>query len=111
MGDRPIKGLILYAASINHNLTFGVERKYRVESNYKRSRLVVFEGEEFMLLAEIILDGRNVFTDKDGSGNGIGESIENIKTPATGFWKMTIENLDGYIDNVMYSHSQITQEL
>ena len=94
---------------ITHGMSLDVERKYRITSSGSRTRLYISEGDDFIKVAEVYLDADNIFSISDKDGNLVGEKVENSRTPYTGLWKMTIDRLDGHIDNLTYTNTVVTQ--
>ncbi len=91
--------------SFSHNLDLATEQKYKITGNDNQARLFIGNT----LIANVELNADNVFTAKDASGNVLGEPTTNVRTPNSGFWKMSVNSLSGYIDNAEYSSSVITQ--
>ncbi|NLN05545.1 MAG: hypothetical protein GX166_12175 [Clostridiaceae bacterium] len=93
-------------AEIKHELYLDEEHEYRIVNTFNKISLYISEK----LVAYVDYTYDEDITVRDSFGNVVGERVRNDRTPQFGFWKITVENLKGYIKDLEYVNSVVTQQ-
>lgn len=97
-----------YHATLATGLDLTQPRSYRVEDRYDALDLYI-DGALVLRMHYGYFDKTLAVTDKQG--NAVGQAATYDTLPYNGYFRLSVNRLSGYLDNISYNHNQITQAM